>query len=76
VGFDLPGNLILSDASYWQFLEQNAARTASALTEHDIPVAYPARANSAMALGDAGSYAAGEFPKFIAFIWTFYLRYG
>ena len=64
VGFDLPGNLILGDASYRQFLEQGAVRTA--LTEQDISVAYPARANSAMVLGDAGSSAAGEFPKFIA----------
>jgi len=66
VGSNLPGNLILGDASYRQFLEQGAARRSSALTEQDIPVAYPARASSAMALGDAGSSAAGEFPKFIA----------
>jgi len=66
VGFDLPDNLILGDAAYRQFLEQSAARTVSVLTDQDIPVAYPAHASSAMALGDAGSSVAGEFPKFLA----------
>jgi len=67
VGFDLPGNLILGEAAYRQFLEHSAVRATSALTAQDIPVAYPARASSAMAQGDAGSSAAGEFPKFTAF---------
>lgn len=67
VGFDLPGNLILGEAAYRQFLEQGSVRASSALSEQEIPLAYPARANSAMAHGDAGSSAGGEFPKFIAF---------
>ena len=65
VGFDLPGNLILGDTAYRLFLEQGAARTA--LTEQDIPAAYPAHASLAMASGDAGSSAGGEFPKFTAY---------
>lgn len=67
VGFDLPGNLILGDAAYRQFLEQSAARVSSALSDQEIPAAYPARASSAMAYDDAGSSAAGEFPKFTVF---------
>ena len=67
VGFDLPGNLILGDAAYRQFLEQGATRTSSAVSEQDIRAAYPARATLAMAHGDAGSSTAGEFPKFTAF---------
>ncbi len=67
VGFDLPGNLILGDAAYRQFLEQGATRTSSAVSEQDIRAAYSARATLAMAHGDARSSAAGEFPKFTVF---------
>lgn len=67
VGFDLPGNLILGEAAYRQFLEHGAARASSALSAQEIAAVYPARASTAMAHGDAGSSAAGEFPKFIAF---------
>jgi HipA-like C-terminal domain len=66
VGFDLPGNLILGDAAYRQFLEHSATREASALSAQDIQLAYPSLASSAMAQGNAGSSAAGEFPKFTA----------
>lgn len=65
VGFDLPGNLILGEATFRQFLEYTEKRTA--LNVQDIPEAYPMRASAAMALGDPASSAAGEFPKFTAF---------
>ena len=65
VGFDLPGNLILGDAAYRMFLERGGGRIT--LTEKDIPAAYPAHASLAMASGDAGSSAGGEFPKFTAY---------
>lgn len=65
LGFDLPGDLILGDSAYRLFLARGAAR--AALTEQDIPAAYPAQASSAMAGGDAGYSAGGEFPKFTAY---------
>lgn len=66
VGFDLPGNLILGDVAYRQFLERGVARASSVLSEQEISESYPAQASSAMAHGDVGSSAAGEFPKFTA----------
>ena len=67
VGFDLPGNLVLGEASFRQFLEYSEKRISSVLNAEDITEAYPIRASAAMAQGDAGSSAAGEFPKFTAF---------
>lgn len=67
VGLDLPGNLILGDAAYRQFLEYGITRAIAALSEQEVSTAYPLRADSVMAYGDTGSSAAGEFPKFTAF---------
>lgn len=67
VGLDLPGNLILGDAAYRQFLEYGTTRAIAALSEQEVSTAYPLRADSVMAYGDTGSSAAGEFPKFTAF---------
>lgn len=64
-GVDTSGNWLLGDAAYarWQ-----AARLhlPAALSPADTPAAYVALADQAVALGGAGSSAAGEFPKFAA----------
>lgn len=64
-GSDLSGNLILGNAAFerWQ-----AAKLAppEPIADADIGPAYVALAKQAVALGVAGSSAAGEFPKFPA----------
>lgn len=67
VGYDLPGNLVVGEVAYRQFIEQAKVRVATALTEQEIATVYLERAQLAMAHGDGGSSAAGEFPKFTAF---------
>lgn len=65
IGTDLPGNLILGDPACerWQ---QDALSPVAPWLESDTPTRYPHAAEAALALGLAGSSAAGEFPKFTA----------
>jgi hypothetical protein len=64
-GADAPGNLIVGDSAYERWLEAKV-RPPAPLHEREIPVAYAARAEDAVALAGGGSSAAGEFPKFTA----------
>ena len=65
IGTDLPGNLILGDSACerWQ---QDCLRPVEPWRESDTPTRYLQAAEAALALGLAGSSAAGEFPKFTA----------
>ncbi len=64
-GSDTVGNLIVGDEALrrWQSTRLDAP---APLTEAELPAAYLALANQAVAGGSAGSSAAGEFPKFAA----------
>ncbi len=64
MGHDLPGNLILGDVAYRRFLEHTSRALSRFLSEEQIATAYPQLAVSALAQGEVGSTAAGEFPKF------------
>lgn len=65
MGTDLPGNLIVGDAAYrcWQEARLNPPPV---LNASEIGPMYAQAAEQAIALGLAGSSAAGEFPKFTA----------
>ncbi len=65
-GYDQPGNLILGETAYRRFLESCQPGAKHYLRDEDLPGAYPKQAENALAHGDAGSSAAGEFPKFTA----------
>jgi len=69
LGSDLPGNLILGEAAFNRHLESATRNGQHPLTEEQIESTYPALAASAMAHGEAGSSAGGEFPKFTASRW-------
>lgn len=62
LGDDLSGNLIVGEASYRRF----AARQPEIIAEPEIGDAYLGLAQRAVSTGEAGSSAAGEFPKFTA----------
>lgn len=64
-GADVVGDLVLGDAALrrWQSARLDAPEP---LTEAQLPTAYLALAEQAVAGGGAGSSAAGEFPKFAA----------
>jgi hypothetical protein len=64
-GNDTVGNLIVGDEALrrWQSARLDAP---APLAEADVPAAYLALADQAVAGGGAGSSAAGEFPKFAA----------
>ncbi len=64
-GVDLPGNLIIGDAAYrrWQ---ESRLNPPPVLNAPEIGPMYVQAAEQAIALGIAGSSAAGEFPKFTA----------
>lgn len=64
-GDDCSGNLIVGEAAFrrWQAAAQ---RPADPLPARGLAKAYAALAEQAVALGVAGSSAAGEFPKFPA----------
>jgi len=64
-GSDTTGNLILGEEAYLQWL-RNKLTPATPLTGNDLGEQYAALAVSALASGNAGSSAAGEFPKFTA----------
>jgi hypothetical protein len=65
MGADLPGNLILGDAAFrrWQ---EHRLNPPPVLSPSEIGPMYAQAAEQAIALGIAGSSAAGEFPKFTA----------
>ena len=64
-GTDTVGNLIVGDEALrrWQSARLDAPEP---LADAEVPAAYLALANQAVAGGGAGSSAAGEFPKFAA----------
>ena len=65
MGTDLPGNLIVGDGAYrrWQ---ESRLNPPSVLSPSETGPMYAKAAEQAIALGLAGSSAAGEFPKFTA----------
>ena len=65
LGADLVGNVILGEAAYRLWLEQQQ-RPPEIVTDAQIAQVYPARAQRALESGVAGSSAGGEFPKFTA----------
>jgi len=65
LGWDQPGNYILGEPAYRQFLQETQV-SAQFLTDCEIDVAYPDRAIQALQHGVVGSSAGGEFPKFTA----------
>ena len=64
VGSDQAGNLILGDAAYEMFLQGSRRQESLMLDASHIEEAYPRLALEALALGQTGSSAGGEFPKF------------
>lgn len=66
MGHDQPGDLILGEVAYRRFLEYIRKGDARFLSDAQAEVNYPELADTAMAHGDAGSSAGGEFPKFTA----------
>jgi DNA-binding transcriptional ArsR family regulator len=65
-GADPPGDLILGEAAYRQFLEARRPGATRFLADADLQTEYPQRAAQALAEGAGGSPVAGEFPKFTA----------
>ncbi len=65
LGADQSGHFILGDTALrlWQ---QQLLQPPAWMTDADLADQYPALADRAVALGTAGSSAAGEFPKFTA----------
>jgi hypothetical protein len=65
IGADTSGNLILGDSAYerWQ---RDTLTCVDPLRERETATAYGDLAEQALAMGVAGSSAAGEFPKFPA----------
>lgn len=68
LGADTVGNLIVGEAAYQRWASQRLPSDANtpATPESDRAQAWLQRANDAMQTGQAGSSAAGEFPKFTA----------
>ena len=62
-GSDLIGNYILGENAYSRFLEQQEKASMVSLSERLMR--YEASASNVLALGDPGSSAAGEQPKFL-----------
>lgn len=62
-GSDLIGNHILGDTAYSRFLDRNEAGVSS--RNGDLAAVYEKAASDVLAMGDAGSSAAGEQPKFL-----------
>ena len=65
MGADLPGNLILGETAYMRWQEAQI-QPPPILEPLDLGPTYTQAAEQAVALGLAGSSAAGEFPKFTA----------
>lgn len=66
LGYDLPGNFILGEMAYRRFLDHRQAAASRFMAEAEVAEAYPRMAAAALAHGDVGSSAGGEFPKFTA----------
>lgn len=64
-GSDTTGNLLLGEPAYARWLKSKLAPEAPLIEQHIGPT-YLARADAAARGGNAGSSAAGEFPKFTA----------
>lgn len=64
LGHDQPGDLILGEAAYQLHLESRQRQATDTIAEDRLAQVYPALAEQALALGEAGSSAGGEFPKF------------
>lgn len=65
-GHDQPGDLILGETAYRRFLDYRQQGDARFLTEAVLATEYPRLAELAIAHGEGGSSAGGEFPKFTA----------
>jgi hypothetical protein len=65
-GADQPGDLILGEPAYRQFLEATRPSAVRYLADADLEAEYPHRAAQALSAGLGGSSVAGEFPKFTA----------
>lgn len=65
-GSDLPGNLIIGDEAIQRFEEQLRLPPKPLPDNEQLPLAYEQLAINAGRSGNAGSSAAGEFPKFTA----------
>jgi len=64
LGYDQPGDLILGEAAYQLHLDARQRQESRLIAEQQLAQAYPALAEQALSLGEAGSSAGGEFPKF------------
>ncbi len=64
LGTDLPGDYVIGEAALRRWLDEPAG--ASAIPAAQRPAAYARLAEAALAEGDPGSSAGGEFPKFTA----------
>lgn len=67
-GSDLAGDLILGDPAYERYLAAGRNWERALVKQASIAAAYPALAMRALAQGEVGSSAAGEFPKFTALV--------
>jgi hypothetical protein len=65
-GADQPGDLVLGEAAYRQFLEMRRPGAVRFLASTDLDAAYPACAVQALSEGLGESSVGGEFPKFTA----------
>lgn len=65
VGHDMPGDWIIGEVAYRQFLEQQQSEE-HFIEEDEVTTRYDELAVQALAGGNVGSSAAGEFPKFTA----------
>lgn len=63
LGHDQPGDLILGEAAYRLHLESRQRQAADLIAADRLAQDYPALAEQALAQGEAGSSAGGEFPK-------------
>lgn len=64
LGHDQPGDMILGEAAYQLHLESRQRPAADLIGDEQLAETYPALAEQALAQGEAGSSAGGEFPKF------------
>lgn len=64
LGHDQPGDLILGEAAYQLHLHVRQQQETRGIAEDQQARVYPLLAEQALAQGEAGSSAGGEFPKF------------
>ena len=64
LGHDQPGDLILGETAYRLHLEARQDWESRLVADRRLAKDYPALAERALAHGEAGSSAGGEFPKF------------